>query len=116
MPRAKLLLAAVAVTLAATGAGGAAARSTGAQLRLVHLRPLVVDGSGFRAGERVRVVLRESNGATWARASRATTAGSFSVTFAGVTLGRCGGFNVVAVGGAGSRATLHLPLPACMPA
>jgi hypothetical protein len=117
MDRKKLLVAVLLASLAATVAAGAAARtSAAAHLRLVHVRPLVIDGTGFRARERVRVVLRQSTAEMSTRETRATTAGSFSVTFTGVTLGRCGNFSVIAAGSAGSRATLHVPLPACMPA
>jgi hypothetical protein len=97
------------------GAVAAAAQAgTSASLRLQERSPITVAGAGFDRGERVRVTLiRET---TMRKATSASRRGTFRVVFAGTTATRCEIVRIVAVGGAGSRATLKmLPAPACMP-
>jgi hypothetical protein len=110
-----LVFGAAAALLAVTGASAGAAPKP--RLALVSTAPLTVRGRGFHTDERVRVLLRQASRATVVNRLRADRYGRFTTTFGGVSLGRCGGFSVVAIGRAGSRATLKRPqLPACMPA
>ncbi len=104
-----LVLAASALVVAAT----AAAASPAPALRLTHAKPLVVAGSHFKSNERVVVTLSSTDKTV--HVVRATAGGTFSVDFGTVHTDRCLGWAVTAVGRAGSRATLKLPLPACMP-
>jgi hypothetical protein len=109
--KAVAMIAAIALS-AAPPAFAATSDRDGATLRLRDRAPLVVAGSGFLRGERVRIVL---SGETAARGIvRAGRAGAFVVTFADTTVHRCDLVRVVATGGRGSRATLKvLPPPAC---
>jgi hypothetical protein len=108
-----VLLALAAVGFAQVGTGGAARDP---RLALDGMRPLTVAGEGFRAHERVRLVLHRSSGPTRRRA-RADAAGGFSRAFAGVMVDRCSGFWIGAKGSAGSRARLvRRALPQCPPA
>jgi hypothetical protein len=118
MSRTAIALAAVvsaAVALVVSGVGTGAGSSQRPSLRFAQTVPLRIAGSHFRARERVRVTATVSaTGST--RRLRASGRGSFAVAFA-VGAGRCSEVRVIAVGTAGSRATLkHLPSPACMPA
>src|SRR4051794_34073805 len=110
-----LLLAVVAAALlAATGAFAGATPKP--RLTMARAQPLTVRGRGFHRHERVRVVLRRASRPAVVHRLRAGRRGRFTTTFGGVALDRCGGFSVIAVGRAGSRATLKRPpLPACMP-
>lgn len=97
------------VALALTGA--AAATSSPPRLAISARTPtVVVRGTGFHANERVTVTA-----GTAVAHVRATRLGSFTVD-TGVVLSRCTGLVIRAVGGAGSKVLLKLPLPACMPA
>jgi hypothetical protein len=86
----------------------AAAGLVGAQvtprpsLDIVDSRPLVVRGNGFKANERVVVVLF-AVGRRWIRATETTDAGSFTARFP-VAMPRCRGFTLQAFGSRGSRA------------
>ena len=108
-----VVAAALALLLAGLGAGSTSTRQ--ASLRLVKPAPLRLVGSGFRARERVRVVASVGHASATKRV-QASRHGSFSASFR-FRAGHCSGLAVVAVGSAGSRATLKRPpLPACMPA
>jgi hypothetical protein len=98
----------------ALAAGGGAAASTQASLSLVDRQSVVLRGRGFHPLERVRVTVQ--TGVTRVAYVRAARAGSFTVTFLGTNVPRCGGLFARARGSAGSLATLKIPLPACMPA
>jgi hypothetical protein len=90
--------------------------ATKASLRLLSSKPLVVQGKGFHAGERVRVTLA-ANSDTIRRRTTASRAGLFRTDFGSVSFGRCGGFSVRASGALGSVAVLKRPpLPGCIPA
>jgi hypothetical protein len=92
----------------------ALATTSQASLRVAHLAPLAVTGHGFKGREQVRLVLT-ARGATWKKAARAGSTGSFTASFP-VRVGHCTGFTVQAIGSRGSRAILKRPpLPACMP-
>jgi hypothetical protein len=106
----------VAAALAFVVAGLAAASRPVRQpaLSLVKPVPLQVRGTGFHARERVRVVavVARTSVTKWVRAS---SHGSFAMALK-LEAGHCSGLRVIAVGNAGSRATLmRPPLPACMP-
>jgi hypothetical protein len=103
--------------VAVIGPGGEAGGNTASHPRLAldGMRPLTVRGSGFRAHERVRLVLHRPAGARHRRAT-AGAGGTFSTAFRGVTADRCSGFWVSASGSAGSRAKLvRRALPQCPP-
>ena len=82
-------------------AGRAAA--TEPRLRLLDTDPVAFRGVGFKAHERVRVVVYAGE-----RAAKRTTAGlhgGFVVRFTGLDPNACAGFAASAVGSEGSRAT-----------
>jgi hypothetical protein len=91
-----------------TAAGGALAAPTTAvtsrpALRLAEPSPLMLNGTGFRASEHVRVVATAGK-----RATRWVTAGDrgrFAVRFRGMSAEACRGLTAVAIGDLGSRAT-----------
>jgi hypothetical protein len=68
--------------------------------------PLRVRGSGFRGRESVRVTVTPSSGYAIVRRIRATSRGTFALTFAGVD--PCGGVEGVAAGSRGSHASFQL--------
>lgn len=77
-----------------------------ATLDLKSLRPLIVAGRGFKAGELVRLT-----GAGTKRVAASRT-GSFSVRM--VYRDPCGGLTIAAVGSKGSRAGLNLSHLLCI--
>jgi hypothetical protein len=84
-------------------------------VRIADTDPLVVRGVRFQASERVtvRVVIR--GGPRETQLVRATPRGSFTATFASLTVASCDAFNVHALGWRGSRAGyVQLP-PPCGP-
>lgn len=84
-----------------------------ASLRMAKKTPLTVAGSHFKSRERVRVTATVSGSASML-AAKSSRAGSFSVAFSS-TADRCSFVRVVAVGSAGSRATIkRLPGPGCI--
>jgi hypothetical protein len=108
-----VLLAIVALVL--SGVASAAPKKAAIKL-LSETDPMIVRGSGFRAKEKVTIVVKVARPAvTWRRTAIATRTGTFKATIGLVQVGRCG-FNVRATGTRGSVATLKSPpLPACMP-
>jgi hypothetical protein len=111
-PAAAVVFAAgLALSLAGLGAG--LGRSYHASLRLTMIAPLEVAGSHFRSHERIRVTAVVGSARRTSRV-QASGMGSFVSRFA-IGGGHCTSIRVVAVGQAGSRATLkRLPAPACM--
>jgi hypothetical protein len=106
---------AAALVVGALMVAGVASAATRPELRVKSLDPMVVQGSHFRAKERVRVTVTTA-AASWKRSAVATRTGTFKLEIERVPLGRCGGFSVSATGSRGSSATLKRPpLPACMP-
>jgi hypothetical protein len=99
-----LLLIAVFVTATAQ------ARPSGPALRILKLAPPTVRGSGFQAGERVRVILSTARAGS-VRAGTASPAGRFTVAFPVlIAIEPCHGTLVVsATGSLGSRAILRRP-------
>lgn len=96
-------LAAIVVALVWTSVALSSGTRAKPQLKVLATRPLVVQGTHFQAGERVRVTAKTSGAAT--RTVRATAAGSFKATFSSVSVGRCEGATITAVGVARDRAT-----------
>jgi hypothetical protein len=92
---------------------GSASAGPSPTLRISGTTPLVVQGTHFRAGERVTITV-------WTvapvRRSTVARAGSFSVTFPDVRFGRCAGARIEARGSKGSLAVLKIPKPGCAPA
>jgi hypothetical protein len=104
----------IALTVVALVLAGVASAAPRPAVKLAPFDPLVVQGSGFRVKERVRVTVTTPEN-TWRRSVVATRTGAFRAVIGLVPAGRCG-FNVRATGSRGSVATLKLPpLPACMP-
>ncbi len=108
----KLALVLGLLTLAPAGA----LATNGSSLTAVSMHPLVLQGSKFHPGERVRVTVVVSE-ETLQRTAVVTRRGRFRTDFGEVTFERCGAITARAAGSGGSRAFLkRLPLPACMPA
>jgi|1185.fasta_scaffold36635_2 hypothetical protein len=108
MPLALLTaLAGFALVAAACGDEGEAARpaASHATLRPASTTPLRLQGSGFHAGERVRVTVTPSTSDGVTRHVRAGRRGSFVVGFPGVDA--CGGLEGVARGSRGSHASFQ---------
>ena len=104
----------LAVAFALVAAAPAAGAGTVPRLRLVTPQPLVVRGEQFHPGERVVVTALTLTGPKRV-VVRATMRGRFGATFRlpGQPCGKA--FAVRAVGALGSRATLHVPAPPCVP-
>jgi hypothetical protein len=89
----------------------AAAPAGRARLLPVGLAPLMLKGSGFKAGETVTV--RSTDNAVKSRRTvKATGAGTFVVRL-GTSADRCNGGTIVAVGDKGSRASLNFSQVVC---
>jgi hypothetical protein len=106
------VFAAGAVVLAALAAGQRDAGSGASKPRLsIDFTPFVVGGSGFRAGETVRITVRGAVAGT--RTDKATGAGHISARFPGLR-DDCPGYLIItATGDKGSRAQLRRMPPAC---
>jgi uncharacterized protein YfaP (DUF2135 family) len=81
-----------------------------AQIAPMGQNPLTVKGSGFRPGERVRLVVKGSEGA--ALTAKAGPDGSFVAAFR--WLNGCDSVTVTAAGSKGSRASFNLSQIACI--
>jgi hypothetical protein len=95
----------------APAAGAPAAASARPVLMPAGTEPFRVRGTGFRAGERVRLAITPSAGAPIVRRVHASRAGTFTASFQGVDA--CGGVEGVATGGHGSRASFQLSSLGC---
>jgi hypothetical protein len=81
------------------------------RLRVVDLTPFAVVGTGFRAGETVRVTVR-AEGDSSSASDEAGTTGRISVRFPRMKLGSCPTYVIAARGDKGSRAGLRsIPRP-----
>jgi hypothetical protein len=98
-------------TLALALSGPGLAKSDAAHLRLAHASPISARGTGFKPLEYVRVTLSVSH-RRLVRGARASSAGSFTVVWRGVTLQSCD-WRLSAVGGGGSRAAVRGDAAAC---
>jgi hypothetical protein len=78
-------------------------------LRLLDRAPLTLNGTHFRARERVRITVVTTE--TQKRTVRSARDGSFTTQLDGVTVGRCGGLAVQAVGARGDTASLKVLQP-----
>jgi hypothetical protein len=96
-------LAAIVVALLWTSVGLSSSTRARPQLKVLATRPLVVQGSHFRPRERVRVTAVTTARAT--RTVRATAAGTFKARFDSVSVGRCAGAAIRALGATGDRAS-----------
>jgi hypothetical protein len=112
MPRATFAAAAVLLALVSTAAVHGAS-SGAATINMVDRTPLTLRGTGFAAGERVRVVVRTTS--TRQLRLNASARGSFVAAFRAASYNRCSGLTAFAFGSRGSRAQLALPAPACPP-
>jgi hypothetical protein len=83
-----------------------------AALTVQSLRPFVVVGRGFHAGEAVRVTVRAEGAAASAR-DQASAAGRIGVRFRRLKLDKCANYLVVANGNEGSIAQLRSIPRAC---
>lgn len=111
-----LAVALLASSLLFVGAGAGATRGaeeTRPTLKLVGTSPVEIRAAGFRSRERVRVVVVTDDRA--AKRVRAGVRGGFAVTFADLSVDRCSGLFVSAVGAHGSRASLKRPHVYCPP-
>jgi hypothetical protein len=93
-----------------TGAGAQPERSR-ATLAPRSLDPLVLGGEGFKRPERVRVTLTPTSGEPMTKRVRAKRSGKFAVRFDGVQA--CNGFEAVATGRRGSRASMQFSALLC---
>ena len=107
-----LVLPLLAAALVASTPGESAVTAQ-PSMKLVRAKPLTLRGTGFAAGEKVRVVLRVS--VTTTKRVTATGRGAFVVAFHGAAYNRCSGLTAFAVGSRGSRARLVRPAPVCPP-
>ena len=96
-------LAAMLVALVWASAGLSSPARAKPHVRVVATRPLVVQGTHFRARERVRVTATTTRAVT--RTVRASATGSFRAQFSGVSVGRCDVATVKAVGALGDHAS-----------
>lgn len=99
------LLALVGIALMSGGAAKPA-------LRPVDLDPLTLSATGFRANERVKLLL-SAPPVSSSRTVRAGIRGRFRVVYR-LTLGRCDSVVVQAIGARGSRATFRRDVPDCV--
>jgi hypothetical protein len=94
---------------------GASASTEAAQARPVltpaGTAPFRVRGTGFRAGERVRLAITPSAGTAIVRRVRASRTGGFAASFDEVDA--CGGVEGAATGAHGSRASFQLSSLGC---
>lgn len=112
MPRATFAAIIVLLALMSTAAVHGAP-SGAATIKVVDRTPLTLRGTGFAAGERVRVVVRTTS--TRQLRLNATARGSFVAAFRAASYNRCSGLSAFAFGSRGTRAHLVLPAPACPP-
>jgi hypothetical protein len=103
----------LAVGLLAAALGSVAAAGTSPPtIRVTHVRPLIIAGTHFRAGETVTVTAAGSQ-----HTVRRVVAqrGDFNVNLGGLVASRCLGLLILAVGSQGSKAMIRTPLPECLP-
>jgi hypothetical protein len=102
----------VLLLAAAVASAPAAAAARRAAVDVVRKTPLTVKGTGFRPLERVTVTA-EAGGERGTVRVRADRRGALTAVFRGVFVQRCLGYDVVARGAAGSRASLSVPPTVC---
>jgi hypothetical protein len=100
------------LSLAAVPADAASADAArDARLRLEKLSPLTLIGNAFGKRERVRVTITPTSSAPVTKRLRAKRTGTFLVRFPGVET--CSGFEAVAIGRRGSRASFQFSTVGC---
>jgi len=82
------------------------------KLRVTDVSVFTVRGTGFHAGEHVRVVV-DANDEAAAKRVTAGAAGAFVVRFPSVELGSCPIYRVRATGDMGTSAALTVRQPEC---
>ena len=111
--RSALLIAAIA-SLVACGSAGAEPRAPdkarGANLDIVSEAPLVVRGSGFRPGERLKLLVTLGGRAAPVGAARASRAGRFTARLR-VEISASDALVIQALGARGSRAMTDIAVP-----
>ena len=100
------LLLAAAVLAALIALPFTAGARTRPSVTVVRLIPLVVKGSSFVSGERVKVVIRIP--VAYRKWVTASSRGRFTATFR-VAAGKCVTIRVSAIGNKGSRASTTIP-------
>ena len=105
-PMKRLLL--LTAVLAAVVAAPSGLARTHPMINVTRVIPITVQGSGFRAAERVKVVVRSP--AVYRKTVTATRRGRFTASFRRGS--KCASIHVVATGNRGSRATTYVP-PSC---
>jgi hypothetical protein len=103
----KRLLPLTVVLAAVVVAPGGLAR-THPTINVIRVIPITVTGTGFKAGERVKVVVRSP--AVYRKTVTATRRGRFTAAFRRGS--KCASIHVLATGNKGSRATAYVP-PSC---
>jgi hypothetical protein len=104
---------AVFLAVVATIASGTAAAATSqARVAVSSTAPATVDGTGFKARERVTVTFVATE--MYRKVVTATARGSFTVKFAAATIRRCESYFVRAKGNRGSLAIVKV-MPECAP-
>jgi hypothetical protein len=101
-----LLLTVVLAAVVAAPDGVARTRPT---IHVTRIVPITVTGTGFKAGERVKVVVRIP--AVHRKTVTASRRGRFTAIFR-VAAGKCLAIRALATGNEGSRATAYVP-PSC---
>ncbi|MEA2364383.1 MAG: hypothetical protein QOD71_3528 [Thermoleophilaceae bacterium] len=104
----------VAAAIAAIAATPGGAAAPGPTLTLVSMRPVTVQGTGFHARERIRVVLHAPSG-EYRRRARAGASGAFSTQFTHAQIGHCERFSISATGRRGSHASAGRRAPVGCP-
>jgi len=107
-----VLAAALALTVGANAAT-ISGSSTKPTLRLAAKTPVTLRGLSFKARELVLITVRVDKTTAATRRVRATSTGSFAVTFAGISANDPCALDAVASGSRGSRAALKLPERMC---
>jgi hypothetical protein len=97
-----------AVLAAAVAAPGGLARSH-PTINVTRVIPITVTGTGFKAAERVKVVVRSP--AVHRKTVTASRRGRFTAMFRSAA-GKCASIHALATGNKGSRATAYVP-PSC---
>jgi hypothetical protein len=90
----------------------AAASTRSARITVPSLSPVVVSGTGFRAGERVAVSV--SSKSTQKKSVTASLRGRFRATFRGFSIPDCEQYSARAKGSRGSSASVKV-MPECAP-
>ena len=101
-----LLLAAILAAVAAAPSGLARTHPT---IDVTRIIPITVKGSGFKAGERVTVVVRSP--AFHRKTVTASRRGTFIAAFRSAA-SKCASIHATATGNNGSRASAYVP-PSC---